>query len=323
MSAAREIGGYLEFERFQGSLYHDGAVRLNSGRACLEYLVELRGIEAVWLPDLLCSSVPDLCRRKGARVLTYAVDEGFRPEEGLEVGRGEWLYLVDHYGTLGEDDVARGLERSGGRLIVDESQGFFRRPWEGADTLYTCRKWFGVADGAFLWTRDGARLGRALPAGESHERMGFVLGRLERPASEFLDEARANNARFVEEPMSSMSPVTESVLRAVDYGRARRARGRNWAALHEALGASNLLEVAAPEGPFMYPYLMGDARGVRERMAGRGVYVPTLWPNVLEDCARDSVAWNYAKNILPLPVDQRYGDEEMERVVEVLAECLN
>lgn len=175
-----------------------------------------------------------------------------------------------------------------------------------------------MADGAFLWTHDGAELNRTLPAGESHARMGFVLGRLERPASDFLGEARANNARFAEEPMSAMSPVTESILRAVDYGWARRARERNWAALHEALGASNLLEVAASEGPFMYPYLVDDARGVRERLAERGVYVPTLWPNVVEDCARGSVAWRYARDILPLPVDQRYGLEEMVRVATAL-----
>ena len=323
MSAAREIGGYLEFERFRGSLYHDGAVRLSSGRACLEYVIELRGINAIWLPDLLCSSVSGLCSRKGVRILTYAVDERFRPEEGVDVGRGEWLYLVDYYGTLDGADVARGLEVSRGKLIVDESQGFFRRPWEGVDTLYTCRKWFGVADGAFLWTHDGAELNRTLPAGESHARMGFVLGRLERPASAFLGEARANNARFAEEPMSAMSPVTESILRAVDYCEARQARERNWADLHEALGASNLLKVATSEGPFMYPYLVDDARGVRERMAERGVYIPTLWPNVLAGRPRGSVAWGYAQNILPLPVDQRYGAEEMKKVAEVLVECLN
>ena len=153
--------------------------------------------------------------------------------------------------------------------------------------------------------------------------MGFVLGRLERPASDFLGEARANNARFAEEPMSAMSPVTESILRAVDYCEARQARERNWADLHEALGASNLLKVATSEGPFMYPYLVDDARGVRERMAERGVYIPTLWPNVLAGRPRGSVAWGYAQNILPLPVDQRYGAEEMKKVAEVLVECLN
>ena len=35
----KEIGGYLELERFSGSLYHDNALALSSGRACLAYLI--------------------------------------------------------------------------------------------------------------------------------------------------------------------------------------------------------------------------------------------------------------------------------------------
>lgn len=72
----------------------------------------------------------------------------------------------------------------------------------------------------------------------------------------------------------------------------------------------------------MYPYLVDDTDGVRQRMAAEGVFVPTLWPNVLDDCLPDTIAYRYAKNILPLPIDQRYGAEEMDKVLEVLGKCL-
>lgn len=182
MSGCREIGGYLELERFSGPMMHEGDIALNCGRACLEYLIELRGIRMIWLPDFLCSSVPDLCRKVDVDVKTYRIEEGFRPAYDFEVANGEWLYLVDYYGQLSQDDVDTALEASNGCLIVDESQGYYRPPWKGADTLYTCRKWFGVADGAFLHTSDGARIGRQLPRSESFDKMGFVLGRFERPA---------------------------------------------------------------------------------------------------------------------------------------------
>ena len=69
----REIGGYIEFERFHGSLFHDDALALNCGRACLDYLIEARGISKILLPTFLCGSVIDLCNRKGVKVRQYHV----------------------------------------------------------------------------------------------------------------------------------------------------------------------------------------------------------------------------------------------------------
>lgn len=319
MSGCREIGGYLELERFSGPMLHEGDVALNCGRACLEYLIELRGIRTVWLPDFLCSSVSDLCRKIDVEVRTYRIGEGFRPVYDFAVVEGEWLYMVDYYGQLSRVDVDTALEASAGRLIVDESQGYYREPWEGADTLYTCRKWFGVADGAFLHTSDGARLNRRLPLSESFDKMGFVLGRFERPARESFAESKTNNARFADEPMALMSALTENLLRAIDYEAAKARRVGNWRVLEESLGATNRIKgLVEPEAPFMYPYMVGDAEGVRGKMADEGVFIPTLWPNVPKDPSAGFEAVDWSLNILPLPVDQRYGTADMGRVIATL-----
>lgn len=319
MNARCEIGGYLELERFSGPMLHEDDIALNCGRACLEYLIELRGIRAIWLPDFLCSSVPNLCRKAGIEVRTYCVGEGFKPAYDFEVAEGEWLYLVDYYGQLTLANVNAALIISDGRLIVDESQGYYREPWENADTVYTCRKWFGVADGAFLHTYDGARLGRDLPRSESFDKMGYALGRFERPAGEFFAASKDNNARFAGEPMAGMSALTENLLHAVNYEAAKERRQANWAVLDAALGASNHLSPTTPEAPFMYPYMVCPTPGgVRGRMASRGVFVPTLWPNVRSDPGAGPIAIDFSNNILPLPVDQRYGAGEMDVIIRVL-----
>lgn len=71
-------------------------------------------------------------------------------------------------------------------------------PVDGLDTLYTCRKYFGVADGAFLYS--DMRLSKEIPQDESFERMHFLLGRYERSANEFYGEYVANNKLFATEP---------------------------------------------------------------------------------------------------------------------------
>lgn len=321
MRASREIGGYLELERYAGSLFHDGAVALNCCRGCLAYVIELRGISHIWVPDFMCDCVPALFGRRGVEVTTYRIGPDLLPVYDFPVGDGDWMLLCDYYGQLRADDVERAALHCGGRLVVDETQGFFRSSWPQADTVYSCRKWFGVPDGGFLATNDGARLGRRLLQDESRDRMGFVLGRRECPASEFYDAASRNNELFDSEPAKAMSTITESLMRAIDFADARSRRVANFERLHGALAGRNLLRLRVPEGPFMYPLLVDDAEGVRQAMAAEGVFVPTLWPNVPGDACAGPVAIDYSKNILPLPVDQRYGADDMERVLEVLERC--
>ena len=317
MSAAlKEIGGYMELERFSGRPYHEDAIALNSGRGCLAYLAELRGIRAMWVPDYMCGCVPAYLSKIGVEVLTYRVGEGMLPDYGsFEVSDGEWMLLADYYGQLREGDVVRALEASGGRLVVDETQGFFREPWEGADTFYSCRKWFGVADGAYLATSDGARLGRELPRDESHARMGFVLGGFERPASEFFSEASANNDVFAEEPAKLMSLITENLLRAVDHSAARARRDSNWDVLADALSNINELELSKPDGAFMYPLMTEQAQGVRRRLIAERIYVPCLWPDAVKDGTAHERSRRLAESVVPLPVDQRYSKGDMERIL--------
>ncbi len=311
-----EIGGYFGLERYRGSLYHDGAVALNCGRSCLAYLVELRGIDQVWLPDYLCASVARACGRIGCETASYRIGRDLSFEVPHASGAGDWLYLVDYFGQLGGRELDRALDAFDGRVVIDESQAFFRTPPDGVDALYSCRKFFGVADGAFLRTGDGRRLARPLPKSRSWADMDHVLGRAEMGSSAFLPRARENDARFSDAEIEEMSVITESLLRAVDYGAARLSREENWKTLHATLGHANLLDLRESEGPYAYPLLLAyDATPVRERLAKRGIFVPLLWPGVASSSARLLSA-----SILPLPVDHRYGAEEMDYVaVETLA----
>lgn len=319
MTGCCEIGGYFELERFSGKPYHKDAIALNSGRGCLAYLAELRDIETMWIPDFMCDCVPEYLKRIGVKVRVFAVGSDFLPDyHGFEVRDGEWMLIADYYGQLRECDVEFALSFSGGRLIVDETQGFFRESWKGADTFYSCRKWFGVADGAYLRTFDGSRLEQKLERDESFARMGFVLGRFERSASEFYAEASANNDAFADEPAKLMSPITENILCAVDYGATRRCRDENWDILAARLANVNRMDIGKPEGAFMYPLMTEEAQEIRRKLISKKIYIPCLWPNVLEGCDCGSAAFRFAESILPLPVDQRYGKKEMATIAETI-----
>ena len=68
----------------------------------------------------------------------------------------------------------------------------------------------------------------------------------------------------------------------------------------------------------MYPLLINNGMRIRKQLQQMKIYIPTLWPNVLDECEPDTLEYKFAADILPIPVDQRYGVEDMEYLVEVI-----
>ena len=313
----KEIGGYLELERFTGPMLHEKALALSSGRACLSYLIEQRKIRKIALPDFNCDIVEAVCRAHEVKIRFYPVGADLRPKT-LQTEEDEWLYLVNFYGQLSADELQR-IAACVPRLIVDNAQAYFDLPLKGVDTLYTCRKFLGVPDGGFLYTEAPEK---TLPADESRERMGFVLGRFERPAGEYFAAAAQNNDDLSMEP-KSMSELTKNLLHAVDYDRVKTKRTENFRLLHEGLGSVNCLNLRETEGAYAYPLMLPEGQKIRKKLIERKIFVPMLWPNVPEQQPADSEACRLAEQILPLPCDQRYGAEEMAFIIKAVRDCLN
>ena len=303
----KEIGGYIELWENTGSLFHEDAVALNTARGCLAYLIETKNIKKIALPRFLCNSVTKLCQALGVEIQFYNIDESFLPSSPV-LRAGEWLYIVNTYGQLNHADICR-LREMYGRIIVDNVQAYFEEPVEEIDTLYSCRKFFGVPDGAFLYT--DAKLDRKLEQDESRGRMEHLLGRYERDASSFYDKYVESESSLEALPIKRMSKLTENLLRGVDYGYAKRRRNENFMYLHKRLESVNRLHLRKTDGAFAYPLLIDDGAQIRKKLIAEKIYIPTLWPNVLNETDAGMLEHYYAENILPLPCDQRYGEVEM------------
>lgn len=315
----KEIGGYLELELNRGHMLYENGIHLNCGRNALVYLLIAKGISKIWLPYFLCDSVINVCKKYGVEVGFYHIDEQWRPKD-VHLKSNDWLYIVNYYGQIGTTmlfDLADKYKR----VIVDNAQAYFYEPIQGIDTLYTCRKFFGVSDGAILFT--DSIITENISADESYERIRFVLGRFERNAGEFYGEASRNNDFFDNEPIKRMSKLTENLLRGIDYQFVKDRRTANFVLLHEKLGVLNKLKVKLVEGAFMYPFMIDNASKVKQELLEYKIYIPTLWPNVISDLPHDWWEWKLANNVLPLPCDQRYGLEEMKLMVNMIIERVN
>lgn len=120
--------------------------------------------------------------------------------------------------------------------------------------------------------------------------------------------------------MKGMSSLTKHILHRIDYEEVRFRRRSNFETLHMSLAQTNDLSVPDMGSfacPMIYPYLTED-KSLRNRLIENKIFVATYWPNVLEWCGEHSLEHTLARNLIPLPVDQRYGEEDMIRIINVI-----
>lgn len=313
------IGGYFELEmaeKNQLSPIPEAAVALNSARNGLEYILEAIRPTKVHLSSFTCEVVLEPFENTCTPYEFYGIDKNLEIAELPVLGEGELLLYTNYFGV--KDAYVRELAASFGEsLVVDASQSFYYVPAQGERVFYSPRKFFGVPDGGYAVT--DKRIGRTLERDISYRRMSHLLKRLELgPEAGYADFHR--NAEALDgQPILEMSALTARLLDSVAYEDIQAIRNRNFEILHESLGDSNHLrltgEVAAP---LVYPYLVDGAEKLREKLIAHRVFVATYWPNVLSWCAEGSTEAFLTRNVLALPVDQRYADADMRRILEII-----
>ena len=147
----KEIGGYFELEKLISNEYHKSLIALNSGRNALIYILKSREIEKLYIPYYLCESVYEILKKYNYKYEFYKIKGGFTPDFEKNLDENEYLYVVNYYGQL-NNEILKKLKDKYKNIIVDNTHSFFQEPLKETDTIYNCRKWFGVSDGAYLST---------------------------------------------------------------------------------------------------------------------------------------------------------------------------
>lgn len=318
MTNTKEIGGYFGLEKLISDEYYPDLVAVNNARCALLYIIKARHYKKVYLPYFLCDSVRLVLERERIPFEEYRIDRSFLPLLDIHTNSDEVVYIVNYYGLISEKQLIS-LKNRYGNIVVDNAQAFFTRPIEGIDTIYSCRKFFGVPDGGYAYT--DAEFQDTIPVDVSMERMKHILGRFEgNSASDYYDYFNNNDESFKEIELRHMSKLTHNILGAIDYQAAKRQREENFLFLSKALGERNLLEVNCPPGPYAYPFYIQNGMKIKKQLAKRKIYVATLWPNVIGTGL--DIETEFTENILPLPCDQRYSEVDMQRVVNAIMELI-
>ena len=310
------IGGYFSLELPQREVYHKHAIRLNTGRNCLEYILRVRGYKKVYVPYYTCEAVMEPINKLGIPYEFYHIDVHFEIRDRFTLKEGEALLYTNYFG-LKQRYVEQLAEKIGSRLIVDNTQAFYAKPIPGIDTFYTCRKFFGVPDGAYLYC--DKELDEKIEQDYSYDRVAHLVKRIDLSAEDGFKDFRRVDDGLDNQPMRKMSKLTQRLMQGIDYEAAAQRRKANFLMLHETLGKENNLELTLEDDtvPMVYPYLV-SVDGLREKLIENKIFVARYWPNVLEWAKPNDIDYLLAFQMQPLPIDQRYSEVELSRIIKIV-----
>ncbi|MBR6550187.1 MAG: hypothetical protein IKT71_03185 [Paludibacteraceae bacterium] len=310
------IGGYFELELRQGEHYHKDALRLNTARNCFEYILRARKYTKVYIPYYTCEVMLEPLNKCNVAYDFYHINEQLEPVEVFHLEPSEAFLYTNYYG-LKQQCVAQLATQYGKQLIVDNAQAFFADPIQGIDTFYSVRKFFGVADGAYLYT--DAHLDIELEQDQSYARMAHLLKRADIDAEAGYADFRKNDDALCGEPIKKMSRLTEKILCSIDYDKVHSIRRHNYQLFETKLGSSNKIHFILEEGsvPMIYPYWTNVC--IRENLINKRIYTATYWQNVLNWTNVGDIENILTQMLIPLPIN--INETEVDTIINSLSVC--
>jgi hypothetical protein len=313
------IGGYFQIQIASKEEYHPSLIKLNTARNALEYILKIKKYTKIYIPYFTCIVLLEPLMRMKIPFVYYRINSQLDPILDFEIGATECLLYTNYFGL--KNDTVNKLCKTIKNIIIDNAQAFFTSPLNGIDTIYSCRKFFGVADGAYLALNTDKRL--SLPTDVSANRIMHLIESIDIGKEQAYSIFKENEKGLENQSIKQMSALTQKILSSIDYQNCINSRNKNFNFLHENLGDLNELALEMPivKGPLVYPFLIQNA-DVKKRLIADKIFTPTYWPNVF-DWTTPEMFENYlAKYLIPLPIDHRYSLSDMKIIIKSLKKAL-
>lgn len=319
------IGGYFEladYEEGKGFPHPEG-ILLNTGRNALEYILRSIGdVKGIYLPYYTCEVVLEPLKKLHIPWVFYHINSDFEIADDIKPKKGEYIIANNYFG-IKDSYIQKLAEKYGDYLIVDCAQALFAKPIPGIKSFYSIRKFVGVADGGVAYLGNEDDKGVEVDGVEctaDHDKHLFT--RKQFGAEAGFAEFQENEKKLDNQPVRWLSCTTRRILDNIDFDNVVEKRRVNFQYLHNSLSEKNFIALPPTDAfdcPIAYPLVLKGKREVRRELIYNKVFVAKYWPNV-HQINTFQTEFDFATNLIPLPCDQRYGLEELNRVISIIQE---
>lgn len=314
----KKIGGFFELELSDGkSIFHDDAIKLNTGRACLNYILKVHKPSKLYIPFYSCDVSIEPIIENEIEYEFYGINDQFEIINKPILKRNEFIICCDFFGIKTEY-VNKLMTDYKDQLIVDNTHSFFQKGYLTTPSFTTARKYFGVPDGAFLYMIKNIQYEDDILPNVNvsiNHNLHSLLGLQDLAFSEFLEYENKFDSNI-----KGMSLVSKKLLSNVNFDEVREIRNRNFNFFRNEFDNINTIVISENSSDcFCYPLLLRNAIDVTKLHAEQ-IFVPSYWKDTLnrQNNKKFELECKLSSELLPLPIDHRYNLDDLKRVSETI-----
>lgn len=303
----------------------------------------------VLIPAYTCQTVITPFEEAGWECIFFPVKKNLRIDipvflETVSQHNPSVIVIHPYFGMdlNAEEESALQIVSQDATIVLDLTQCLFsskRYPFV-AFTVGSFRKWFPIPDGGFLENNCGvfpisqpktenteftereiaAMYLRGQYFGNAEQRTKTISIRLSKAA----DHLAENNIT-----PHRISSIAYNLLQNEEFDIVQRSRIRNFAFLHQHIQncdkvkkvCQNLTDVTT--SPLYFTIYVNDRSYLQILLAQNAIYAPVIWSVRNEKVLiNDEVRYIYS-HVLAIPCDQRYNEDDMQRIVDIINNYCN
>lgn len=316
------IGGYGELELpYFDNVIHSQAIALQSARAGLYLFLKSVNAKKLYLPNYICRSLFPALASLNITIVFYDIDANLNPSGSFKLLEDEYILLVNYFGISGPiiDNfiLSENVEQS--KIIIDNSQALFEPNRDCAAHFYSPRKFLGIPDGGFLYSKQKVDV----PI-KHYDREDAIMHLIIRSSGDeqqgykhFLNNEYALN----DFRPKLMSLLSERLIKSYNFEIIKKRRIDNFRTLDEKFRLINSCNIIRDKqiGPLCYPLkLKYDVSEIVQGLLDKKIYLPRYWP----DLEGSLIAKEWYDKTLFLPVDHRICKRKIDFMINSVDEAL-
>lgn len=338
---SRVIGGEFELNAIPAKEpYSNGFYCYASGRAALYQILKSIKLTTfkVWLPDWLCESMIDAVKKAGIVYGFYTLGSNMRMdvksfvEKNRPVNEHDVILLVNYFGLVDVNQTIaelRGLKVES-VIIEDDVQAVFSflNDDHAADYYFTSlRKSIAAPDGGLVRTKYEMPQVNKVNSFTAYKLTGALIkGTADDNTedNEYLSCFEKGEELIEENYESMMSDEATRIFIDTDFQTVAQKRKENAKYLQAELlkfGIKPILPITENKTPLFVPIMVNNRDEIRKGLRKHGIFCPVHWP-LREDMKHLPMGAIMAEKELSIVIDQRYGIEDMNSILEILKKTI-
>ena len=299
-----------------------------SGRAAFRAILEQALFEhpfvarKIAIPSFLCESMIQPIAKENFSYSFYRVDFDNNSLifdfSGIE--DCGYILILDYFGYQAPQIIIP----QGKITIRDLTHSVFSQKYDDADYYFgSLRKWAGFLTGGFAYKKEGIISEPTLDCSKYVNLRKEAMRQKKSYIEEnFGDKKYLSIFRDAEELLDEcdieISPLFDiKAAKMLDFDFLKRRRYENAKILVEGLKQYCLFKSVKPaDCPLCVPIIINNRDVLRKHLIEKNIYCPIHWPK--PEQVPDGVSTKLYANELSLVCDQRYGKDDMNRIVETV-----